>query len=156
MKRLTFIPYIVVAIVFGYFFGNVFFSDYKENSLTAFSEGEKLYFIQLGVYENINDISNYLNNVDDYLILKEDDSYHVYSGITSNKNIANKIKDFYKDAGNNIYIKEKYVNNYDFISILNEYEKITEITNNIEDLMKIEKIIISNYEEMVLDDEFKN
>ena len=65
MKRLTFIPYIVVAIVFGYFFGNVFFSDYKENSLTAFSEGEKLYFIQLGVYENINDISNYLNNVDD-------------------------------------------------------------------------------------------
>ena len=40
----------------------------------------------------------------------------------------------------------------DFISILNEYEKIVDITNNGEDLMKIEKIIISNYEEMVIED----
>ena len=59
MKRLKFVPYIVLAIVFGYFFGNVFFSDYKDNSLTAFSEGEKLFFVQLGVYDNFENIKNY-------------------------------------------------------------------------------------------------
>ena len=87
------------------------------------------------------------------MVIDEEDGYHVYAGITSNKNIANRIKEFFKDQGNNIYVKEKYVNNYDFISILNEYEKITDITNNGEDLMKIEKIIISNYEEMVVENE---
>lgn len=153
MKRLKFIPYIVLAIVFGYFFGNVFFSDYKDNSLTAFSEGEKLFFVQLGVYDNFENIKNYLSDYEDYLVINEEDGYHVYAGITSNKNIANRIKEFFKDQGNNIYVKEKYVNNYDFISILNEYEKITDITNNGEDLMKIEKIIISNYEEMVVENE---
>ena len=61
MKRLKFVPYIVLAIVFGYFFGNVFFCDYKDNSLTAFSEGEKLFFVQLGVYETIDNIKNYLS-----------------------------------------------------------------------------------------------
>lgn len=153
MKRLSFIPYAVLAIVCGFFFGRLFFNDYKNNSLTTFSEGDKLYFIQIGVYNDLDSIKNNYSDYKNYLVLEEDDGFHVYVGISSSKEISNKIKGHYESLGNNIYIKEKYVNNYDFISILNEYDKITNITNNEKDLVEIEKIIISNYKEMVVEDE---
>ncbi len=153
MKNLKFIFYILISIILGLTFGRVFFKDYKDNSLTAFKEGEKLYFVQTGVYDSIDTIKEVYEDYDKYLIQEEDNNYHVYVGISTSKNIANRIKDYYKTLGNNIYIKKNNINNYDFLSILKEYEKIINITSNDEDLIDIERIIISNYKETVGKDE---
>lgn len=153
MKNLKFIFYILISIILGVTFGRVFFKDYNDNSLTAFKEGEKLYFVQTGVYDSIDTIKEVYEDYDKYLIQEEDNNYHVYVGISTSKNIANRIKDYYKTLGNNIYIKKNNINNYDFLSILKEYEKIINITSNDEDLIDIERIIISNYKETVGKDE---
>ena len=140
MKNLKFIFYILISIILGVTFGRVFFKDYNDNSLTAFKEGEKLYFVQTGVYDSIDTIKEVYEDYDKYLIQEEDNNYHVYVGISTSKNIANRIKDYYKTLGNNIYIKKNNINNYDFLSILKEYEKIINITSNDEDLIDIERI----------------
>lgn len=153
MKNLKFIIYILISIILGLTFGRVFFKDYQDNSLTAFKEGEKLYFVQIGVYDSVDTIKEVYEDYDKYLVQEENNNYHVYVGISTSKNIANRIKDYYKTLGNNIYIKKNNINNYDFLSILKEYEKIINITSNNEDLIDIERIIISNYKETVGKDE---
>jgi hypothetical protein len=108
--------------------------------------------LQYGVYKDELNMSKALKDYKKYLYIKEDDGYHLYIGITkSNENIQ-KIKEFYDKKGNNIYVKESIENNKAFISILKEYDKIIGIAEN-NDIEEIEKIVISNYKEMVLEDE---
>ena len=78
--------------------------------------------------------------------------YNLYVGITKSNEIAKKIKEFYQKDGYSIYIKENIESNKQFLSILSEYDKIANITSD-NDIKEIEKIVISNYKEMVLKDE---
>ena len=68
------------------------------------------------------------------------------------KEIASRIKDYYEKNGYSIYIKENILDNESFLSILGEYDKIIGITGD-NDLQEVEKIVISNYKEMVLESE---
>ena len=90
MKGKFLIP-IVFSIVIGFFFGKVFFNNY-ESSFDVFNEGEKVYFIQKGVYSTLNDLKENNASYDDFLYLEESDGYHFYVGITKNEKNAKKIK----------------------------------------------------------------
>ncbi len=149
--KVKFLVPIVLSIVVGFLIGKVFFNDYNENSLSVFEEGEKVYFVQMGVYSSLEALKSNVKNYKDHLYLEEEDGYHLYVGITKNKKTAENIKVYYESLANNIYIKEKYVSNYSFLNILTEYDKITSIASNGEDLIGIEKIVISNYKEMVVE-----
>lgn len=147
MKYKFLIP-IILSIVVGFFIGKTFFNDY-DNTISVFNEGEKLYFIEI----DNSKIKEELNDNEDYLILKEDDTYYLYVGITKNKEIAEKIKVYYEKLENNIYVREKYVDNYSFLNILTEYDKICTAINDDKNLIDIERIVISNYKEMILEDD---
>lgn len=151
--KIKFLIPIIFSIVIGFLLGQVFFSEYNNESLTAFNEGETVYFIQLGVYQNINNIKENLSNYEEFLIELEKDGYHVYAGITKIKKQAERIKVYYESLGNNVYIKERKLTNNPFLNILDEYDKITTIASNDDDLISIERIVLSNYEEMILQDE---
>lgn len=153
MKFKFLIP-VICSIIVGFLLGKVFFSEYDKNYISVFDEKEMIYFVQLGVYKNIDSIKENVSNHNDYLIEMEDDGYHVYAGITKIKEISEKIKVYYEKMGNNVYIKTREVDNESFLNILDEYDKITSIASNEKDLISIEKIVLSNYEEMVLQDEF--
>ena len=62
------------------------------------------------------------------------------------------IKEFYEKSDYSIYIRENIESNKSFLSILGEYDKIIDIADS-KDIDEIEKIVISNYKEMVLKDE---
>ena len=149
--KIKFLVPITLSIVIGFLIGKVFFNDYNENTLSVFEEGEKVYFVQMGVYSSLEALKSNVKNYKDHLYLEEEDGYHLYVGITKNKKTAENIKVYYESLANNIYIKEKYVSNYSFLNILTEYDKITSIASNGEDLIGIEKIVISNYKEMVVE-----
>ena len=151
--KIKFLIPIIFSIVIGFLLGQVFFSEYNNESLTAFNEGETVYFIQLGVYQNINNIKENISNYEEFLIELEKDGYHVYAGITKIKKQAERIKVYYESLGNNVYIKERKLTNNPFLNILDEYDKITTIASNDDDLISIERIVLSNYEEMILQDE---
>lgn len=140
---------IFFSILVGFLFGKVIFNNYEDNTVNAFNEGEKLYFIEIGEYESETDVKK-IKNVDDFLTILENDTYKVYVGITKSKENSQKIKEFYSDTYNNISVREKYVDNETFIIQLKEYDKVLSIINKLDDLSSVQKIIFSNYEEMVL------
>ncbi len=132
---------ITLSIVLGFIAGKFYVNLYSNDTTEVFKEGEKTYFIDLGVKETIDKNSNFLYQ-------SESDGYHLYVGITKNEEIALKIKDYYSKNENNVNVVEKYITNDTFNSLLDEYEKVLSIAND-EDIIKIEKIIISNYKEMI-------
>lgn len=151
MKYKFLIP-IVLSIVIGLFFGKVFFDNYKSSSLTVFDEKDKVYMLQIGVYSSEEKMKLSFKNYDKFLYIEKDDGIHLYVGITKDKEIASRIKDYYEKKGYSIYIKESILDNQSFLSVLGEYDKIIGITGD-NDLKGIEEIVISNYKEMVLESE---
>lgn len=151
MKYKFLIP-ITLSVVLGLFFGKIFFDNYETSSLTVFDEKDKVYMLQIGVYSSLDKIKSSFKNYDDYLYISSDDGYHLYVGITKDKEIASKIKELYEKDGYSIYVKENIIDNPSFLSVLGEYDKIINITS-LNDIKEIEKIVISNYKEMVLENE---
>ena len=151
MKYKFLIP-ITLSIVVGLFFGKIFFTSYEESSVTVFDEKSKLYMLQIGVYSSKEKMKQAFSDYEKYLYISNDDGYHLYIGLTKAKEIAAKIKEYYRKKGYSIYIKENIIDNKSFISVLTEYDKIINITSE-EDIKEVEKIVISAYKEMVLENE---
>ncbi len=151
MKYKFLVP-IVLSILIGLFFGKIFFDNYDSNSLTVFDEKDKVYMLQIGVYSSKEKMASSFKNYEKYLYISNDDGYHLYVGITKSKDLASKIKEYYEKLGYSIYVKENIIDNQSFLSVLGEYDKIIDITSN-SDIPEIEKIVISNYKEMVLESE---
>lgn len=142
---------IFVAIVIGFLFGKVIFNEYN-NTLTVTGEGKIIYFIQSGIFSNMDDINKKYLNTDNILILKKDNTYYTYFGMSLNKKIATRIKEYYEDKGYNIYIEKQLISNEDFTTSLVEYDKILNISNDDKDIEIIEKVVISSYKELVVDE----
>ena len=151
MKYKFLVP-ILFSIVIGLFFGKIFFDNYDKTSLTVFDEKSKVYMLQVGVYSSKDKMKESFNDYKKLLYIESDDGYHLYVGITKNNQIARKIKEHYDKKGNNIYVKENIIDNKSFLSVLGEYDKIIDIASD-NDIEEIEKIVISNYKEMVLENE---
>ena len=151
MKYKFLVP-ILFSIAIGLFFGKIFFDNYDKTSLTVFDEKSKVYMLQVGVYSSKDKMKESFTDYKKLLYIESDDGYHLYVGITKNNQIAKKIKEHYDKKGNNIYVKENIVDNKSFLSILGEYDKIIDIASD-NDIEEIEKIVISNYKEMVLENE---
>ena len=145
MKYKFLIP-IFFSVLVGFIFGKMIFKQYDE-TMTTFGDGEKLYFIQSGIYSNIESMPK---NYKDYLYIYENNAYHLYLGITKSEKTATRIQGYYEKKGNNIYIKEKFVNNPEFTTLLGEYDKVLELTSNDDDINAVEKVVIASYKEMVL------
>ena len=147
MKLKILLP-IICSILIGFLFGKIIFNKYDSNAINAFVEKDIVYFIEIGVFEDEKAaIDNFSNS---YLIIKEDNSFHVYGGITKNTKTRDKLKDYYLKNTNNINVYERVIDNEQFTTILEQYDKITMIATKDEDLLEIEKIVMSNYKEMVL------
>lgn len=151
MKYKFLIP-IALSIIIGLFFGKVFFDNYDNSSVTVFDEKDKIFMLQYGVYEDENQMKNAFKDYKKYLYIKNDDGIHLYIGITKSSENIQKIKELYEKQGNNIYVKEEMQSNKSFISVLKEYDKIINLVSD-KDIDEIQRIIISNYKEMVLGNE---
>lgn len=151
MKYKFLIP-ITLSIILGLFFGKIFFDNYKTTSLTVFDEKDKIYMLQTGVYSSKEKMKENFKDYEKYLYIQLEDGYHLYLGITKNKEIASKLKEYYNKLGYSIYVKETIIESQEFLSVLGEYDKILDIATE-KDIPEIEKIIVSNYKEMVLNNE---
>lgn len=155
MKFKFLIP-ICFSILIGFLFGKVIFSNYDNaNTLKAFNEGEKVYFIEIASASSKDNLTS-INSYESYLCLLENDTYYLYGGITRNKDTAEYIKTSYENKKFNSKVVIKYVNDKTFINLLNEYDKVAKISSNTDDLFTIEKIVISNYKETVLQNDSNN
>ena len=153
MKKL-FITLLVTGLI-SYLFGNYIFTTYKKNLENVVkrvsSTYETVYMLQYGSYKNREKALD--NDLEvSYILEKEDGFYKIYIGVTKNLEIANKIRGIYKKTGNDIYIKEKLINDIEFLSFLESYDE-TILKSNDEETINVENDVINKYKELVLNEE---
>ncbi len=138
---------LVVAVLCGSFLGHTLFQKVKEEEKTVFKE-DVLYFLEEGVYDNVERAENATKDIDTKVIVKEDNNYYVYLAITSKKSHIERLKELYPKK--DITVKEMQVENKSFKTILEQMDGLVEKTTTKEELETINKVILANYEEIIL------
>ncbi len=129
---------IIIVILFGsligYLFGNIIFNNYKGKDYIEIDGN--IYYLQYGVYTTNEAAINSTKNLNEKYFIKEiDNKYYVYLGVTSNYDLALKLKEKYENKNIHIYIRSDYVENSETLDKLKEYdEKIND--DNIESVMQ--------------------
>lgn len=140
MKK-TFI-FILFATILGFVSAEVIYKDYqKDLDNTKYNA----YLIQIGSFKDDNEI-----DASKYLVLEEDGVYNVYAGITTKLSNASKIKELYEEENIESYIKPTVINNVEFISSLEQFDVLLSEVENKDNLISINDVIISKYEELIL------
>ena len=118
-------------------------------ALAVSSEAESLYYIQRGVYQDMDTMSDNMKDFTNYIYNVEDNQYHSYIGITTSKDNASKIQNYYKEAGYETKIEERITDNKDFINILKQYDELLAKTDDSESVKVICNQVLAKYEELV-------
>lgn len=143
MKKLL-LTLIITGFI-SFLFGNYIFTTYQNNInniLNVSKEYENIYMLLYGSYNSIDKVNNL--NLDNYILEEESGYYKVYVGITFYEEDAKKIREIYRNIGNDIYIKEKLIDNLEFIN----YIKDIDFNKTNEEILKLQKDIINKYKEV--------
>lgn len=144
MKK-TFI-YAITFIILGVVLGNYLEENPKAKAL--FKEKDVYYFLQEGVYSSKDIMNENIKDIKNKAIIHENDKYYVYVGISRDFEIAKKIKNIYEKDGYQIFIKEKTVDNKEFLNNLEQFDFLIKSSNTDDDILRVEEVVLSNYEEI--------
>jgi len=141
---------LIASGLISFLFGNYIFKTYKSNLEDAIksvsSIYEKVYMLQYGSYKDKSKATS--NNLSNYILEVEEGFYKVYVGITLSEENAKKIKEIYKNLGNDIYIKEKYISNIELYQTLSTYEEKMSLGTK-DEILDIQNKIITSYKEVM-------
>ena len=141
---------IFVSLVLGTFMAYFIIRQYEDlPALAVSSEAETLYYIQRGVYSDMDNMKNNMKEFSHYIYNVEDNQYNTYVGITTNKENALKIQNYYKSLGYDTLLKDKITDNGDFINILKQYDELLSKTDDNESIKVICNQVLAKYEELV-------
>ncbi len=118
-------------------------------ALAVSSEAETLYYIKCGVYKDIDTMNDNMKDFINYIYNVEDNQYHSYIGITTSKDNALKIQNYYKEIGYETEIEQRITDNKDFINILKQYDELLTKTDDNESVKVICNQVLAKYEELV-------
>ena len=144
--KINFLISIMCALLLGYLCATFVFNEYKNNE-TVFGLSNSVYFLQYGVYTNMEQATI---KVDKYIDIEEDDKHYIYVGMTTSMENAKKIQDNYKEKGIDLYIKQEYVSNNEFVSELSQYDILLSSSKTNDEMTSILSTVLSSYEEFVL------
>ena len=141
---------IFVSLILGTFMAYFIIRQYEDMpALAVSSEAETLYYIQRGVYTDMNGMTDSMKDFTHYIYNVEDNQYYAYIGITTSKENTLKIQNYYKSLGYDTFLKEKITDNDDFISILKQYDELLSKTDDNESIKVICNQVLAKYEELV-------
>ncbi|NLL44758.1 MAG: hypothetical protein GX247_03725 [Mollicutes bacterium] len=153
--RSRYIMPIILCLTVGFFIGQFLLNQYhnKEKIKPAFSEKEKVFFIQQGVYSTKESMEKNTLNFSHYIYHLKEDKYYVFIGITKNNKNAEKLKNHFKNIGYDTIIKEFEVDNESFLEVLGQYDLLLENTNDNDAIKTICNQVLAKYEELVTSNE---
>ncbi|MBP3461362.1 MAG: hypothetical protein J6K21_03020 [Bacilli bacterium] len=151
MKLKNMFP-VVLCILIGFFMGNFMFKQYSQKVDTVSLTGENLYFLQAGVFSSESSMKEAMSKSSYYIYRKENNMYYSYVGIVKNEKNLEKLKDYFKQEGYDIYVREMFVSNISFLTILDQYETLLQETTDNKIIKSIENQVLGKYEELVIDD----
>lgn len=138
---------IIIVLLVGIFTGNNLYQ--KSKNIFVKENENNYYFIQEGVYSNKNSLKEVANNLPTNITEYNKEKYYVYLGITKSKYIAEKLQEIYKDNDIDTYIKTKNISNEELKETIKQYDILLKSTNNYEEILTIEEVVLSNYEEII-------
>lgn len=138
----------IIAILSGLILGNIFYRQYeKEQNLDS---EYNTYLLQLGIYNSREELENKTRDIENYLVIERDNKFYVYLGISTKIDNAEKIQDVFSSNDINVSIKKSVINDIEFMSNLEQFDILLDSASNDDDIMSINEVILSSYEEMVL------
>ena len=143
-----FIFSLIRAIVSGALLGHTLFEKFKEEEQTVFNDMSPIYFLREGVYDNLEYALASANKFDTKIIVKEKAKYYLYLAISKSEDNLASIKKIYNDK--NLVVETKNINNESFLTALEQMENLFKKASSDEEKLTIEKVILANYEELVL------
>ncbi len=144
---------ILISIGIGFYLGFTIFQSYKKEEtkpVSLSSKVERFYFVQLGVYSDLNKMKENLSDLKYYIYTNENGLYYVYVGITKDKENTEKLKEYFKKLGYDIYVKELEINNPEFNEVLVQYDTLLKETKDEQAIMEICNQVLNQYEELVI------
>ena len=135
------------STIISLLFGNYIFTSYKtatERIIATSTQSEKVYMLLYGSYNSKEKVDKI--TIDNYILEEDNGFYKVYIGVSLSLENAKKIKEIYNNLGNSIYIREKYINDFEFIYYLESVDKFDNLSND--EILNIEDDIIDKYKEI--------
>ena len=145
MKKLIIKSFIFISI--GFLLGNMIFDNNKE-FFRKMKSTDTYYFLQEGVYSDYNSLQNNISTIPEKIIEEQQDKYYVYVGITKDKTVAELLKNIYEKKGIKVYQKEKNISSREFSENVNQFDWLIKETEDEDQILMIEKIVLANYEEI--------
>ena len=143
-----FIFSLIVAIVSGAVIGHTMFEKFTKEEQAVFNYKSPIYFLREGVYDNLEYALDSANKIDNKIILKDKAKYYLYLAISKSEDNLASIKKIYNDK--NLVVETKNINNESFVTALEQMENLFKKASSNEEKLTIEKVILANYEELVL------
>lgn len=143
-----FIFSLIVAIVSGAVIGHTMFEKFTKEEQAVFNYKSTIYFLREGVYDNLEYALDSANKFDTKIIVKEKAKYYLYLAISKSEDNLASIKKIYNDK--NLVVETKNIDNESFVTALEQMENLFKKASSDEEKLTIEKVILANYEELVL------
>lgn len=141
---------VLLSIVVGCFLGKFMINQYNDFQLSpVINKSNSLFFLQQGVYKNEDEMKDKMSDFSFYIYNLEGDSYYTYVGITKSLENAEKIKEYFKNKGYDIYIKDIGINNDAFITVVEQYDLLLNDASG-DAIVDICYQVLSSYEELVV------
>lgn len=149
--RYKFILSVLAAVLLGALLGHFLFLKYQQETEDVLMQVEnKIFFLQEGVYDNQQEATDATKELDTKIIVKQDAKYYVYLAITQSEQNLEKLKKLYQEKGLDITVKEMNITEESFINTLVQMDGLLEKVTTEEEIDPINKVILANYEEIVL------
>ena len=136
----------IFFIIIGFILGQILFGE-KIELIKKLQKGDTYYFLEEGVYNNSNSIQN--NNIYRRIVENKDNKYHVYIGITRDKEVLEKLKSIYKKENINVTIKEIVLESNEFKTNVEQFDLLIRNTKDDSQILTIEEVVIANYQEII-------
>ncbi len=145
MKRLLLNGFICVLI--GYFIGRFIFT----NKFVFFEKNEDdiYFFLQEGEYYDNSFLENNFNGIKVKDNKADKDKIYVYVGITRDLEVAERLINIYENNNIKISIKKKVVLNEEFKNNVEQFDLLINSSNDKDEIIKIEEVVMANYEEII-------
>lgn len=148
MKKNIFV--LISIIILGVFSGRLIYDKISDVYALNIKKDNYVYLLQLGVYKDKNSMENDTVDIQNKLIVKENDNYYVYVGISKKKENLKKISSIYNKLGYNLYFYEREIKNKDFLTNLEQFDILLSNAETNNEIDSINSVILSSYEEMIL------
>lgn len=149
MKKIIIIS--IILLILTIFISNYIYTN-RNSLLTNFNtetDENTYYFIEEGVYDNKDIIENNFNKTYPYIIDYSNNKFYVYLGITNNLEVSKKLEEIYLNHNINVKRRNKKLTSSEFYNNIIQFDLLIKATSDEEEILKIEEVVLANYEEMI-------